>query len=66
MYDVDFPIYMDSFNELNFEKVYCPWPERAFIFYEGKIVYIAKAHIEGFFWRSEIQKWFKSNNIISA
>jgi len=61
-YGVDFPIYVDSFNHTNFENTYRPWPERAYIFYNNKICYIAEARIEGVFWHEEIEDWL-SNNI---
>jgi len=63
-YEVDFPIYVDSFNEINFENTYKPWPERAYIFYKNKIVYIAEVKIEGVFWHDEIEQWLRKNNLL--
>ena len=62
-YGVDFPIYVDSFNKVNFENTYKPWPERAFIFMDNKIEYIAEAKIEGVFWHSEISEWLNERGI---
>ena len=58
-------MYVDSFNKINFENTYHPWPEGAFIFYENKIQYIAKAKIEGVFWQQEIEKWLEERNFIN-
>jgi len=64
-YGIDFPIYVDSFNEVTFEQVYKPWPERAFIFYQDKVKYIARAKVEGIFWHDEVPEWFRENLGIS-
>ena len=64
-YGVDFPFYIDSFNNINFENTYHPWPERAFIFYQNKIAYIAQAKIEGVFWHSEIENWLREKGFLS-
>ena len=61
-YGIDFPIYVDSFNEVNIENTYHPWPERAFIIYENQIQYIAQVKIEGVFWNDEIEKWLQERN----
>jgi len=62
-YGINFTIYADSFNKINFENSYNPWPERAYVFMNNKIVYIAEPQIEGVFWESEIDEWLKTNNI---
>jgi len=64
-YGIDFPIYVDSFNETNFENTYNPWPERAYIFYKNQINYIAEPKIEGVFWHDEIEQWLRKNNLLA-
>ena len=63
-YGIDFPIYVDSFNKVNIENTYNPWPERAFIIYENQLQYIAHARIEGVFWQEEIEQWLKDRHFI--
>ena len=64
-YGIDFPIYVDSFNKINFENTYKPWPERAYIFKGNMIKYIAEVKIEGVFWQSGIDSWLEENQYIS-
>jgi hypothetical protein len=52
------PIYMDTM-ENSFQNVYRPWPDRAFVFCNGEIRYMAKINDDGSrnsFWTEEISK----------
>jgi hypothetical protein len=50
------PILMDKMDN-NFQNVYKPWPDRAFVFFNDKIKYMAKINDDGTrntFWTNEI------------
>lgn len=50
------PILMDKMDN-NFQNVYKPWPDRAFVFLNDKIKYMAKINDDGTrntFWTNEI------------
>ncbi len=50
------PVLMDKMDN-NFQKAYNPWPDRAFVFLNGKIKYMAKINDDGSrntFWTNEI------------
>jgi hypothetical protein len=59
--EMEFEIYMDSLDSVNFEKVYSCWPERGFVFLKGKIEYIAyPSYDAGIYWKDEIAEWLKN------
>jgi hypothetical protein len=50
------PVLMDKMDN-NFQKAYNPWPDRAFVFLNGKIKYMAKINDDGSrntIWTNEI------------
>ncbi len=50
------PILMDKIDN-NFQNIYKPWPDRAFVFLNNKIKYMAKINDDGTrntFWTNEI------------
>ncbi len=50
------PILMDKIDN-NFQNIYKPWPDRAFVFLNNKIKYMAKINDDGSrntFWTNEI------------
>jgi len=55
-YHPTIPIMIDTMDN-HFQNAYNPWPDRAFVFFEGKIKYIAKINDDGTrntFWTNEI------------
>lgn len=61
-YHPTIPIYIDQMDN-NFQNAYNPWPDRAFVFLNGKIQYIAMTNDEGgrdFIWTDEIAELFKT------
>jgi hypothetical protein len=57
-YHPKIPILMDKIDN-NFQNAYNPWPDRAFVFLDGKIKYIAKINDDGTrnsFWTNEIDE----------
>jgi len=62
---VTIPLFVDDISspEKNtFEKIYAVWPERGFVFVDGKIEFINYAKIEqGVLWAPEIETWLAQN-----
>ena len=57
------PIYMDTIDN-EFQNAYNPWPDRAFVFLNGKIKYIARINDDGTrdnYWTDEIARLIDSN-----
>ena len=57
------PIYMDTIDN-EFQNAYNPWPDRAFVFLNNKIKYIAKINDDGTrnnYWTDEIARLIDSN-----
>ncbi len=57
------PIYMDTIDN-EFQNIYNPWPDRAFVFLNGKIKYIARINDDGTrenYWTDEIARLIDSN-----
>lgn len=57
------PIYMDTMDN-EFQNIYNPWPDRAFVFLNGKIKYIARINDDGTrdnYWTDEIARLIDSN-----
>ena len=57
-YHPTIPIYVDQMDN-NFQNAYNPWPDRAFMFINNKIKYIAKINDDGTrnaYWTDEIAK----------
>ncbi len=57
------PIYMDTIDN-EFQNTYNPWPDRAFVFLNGKIKYIARINDDGTrenYWTDEIARLIDSN-----
>ena len=45
-YHPTIPIYIDTMNN-DFQNAYNPWPDRAYVFINNKIKYIAKINDDG-------------------
>lgn len=59
-YNVSIPIMIDTMDN-SFQNAYNPWPDKAYVFVNGKIQYIAKMNNDGtrdHFWTTEIEKIF--------
>ena len=57
------PIYMDTIDN-EFQNSYNPWPDRAFVFLNNKIKYIARINDDGTrdnYWTDEIARLIDSN-----
>ena len=57
------PIYMDTIDN-EFQNAYNPWPDRAFVFLNNKIKYIARINDDGTrnnYWTDEIARLIDSN-----
>ena len=57
-YHPTIPILMDNINN-DFQNIYKPWPDKAFMFLNGKIKYISQVNDNGTrntFWSDEISK----------
>lgn len=55
-YHPTIPVLIDRIDN-NFQNAYNPWPDRAFVFCDGKIKYIAMTNDDGsrdLFWTDEI------------
>lgn len=55
-YHPEIPILIDTM-ENHFQNAYNPWPDRAFVFLDNKIKYIARPNDDGtrdYFWTTEI------------
>jgi len=55
-YHPTIPIYIDNMNN-EFQNAYNPWPDRAYVFIDNKIKYIAKNNDDGSresYWTDEI------------
>jgi hypothetical protein len=55
-YHPTIPVLIDKMDN-NFQNAYNPWPDRAFVFLDGKIKYIAMTNDDGsrdLFWTDEI------------
>lgn len=55
-YHPTIPIYIDNMNN-DFQNAYNPWPDRAYVFIDNKIKYIARNNDDGTrntYWTDEI------------
>jgi len=60
--EYDWPILtlVDSIDN-DFNNKYSAWPDRAYLIYEGKLLYVSKINNDGTrndYWTSEIEKFF--------
>jgi hypothetical protein len=56
------PVYVDSFDSPNFESIYASWPERGYIFHNGKIEHICNGILnDKVNWHTDIQVWLEKN-----
>jgi hypothetical protein len=61
-YHPTIPILIDKMDN-NFQNIYNPWPDRAFVFLNGKIKYVAMTNDDGsrnLVWTDEIIKILKN------
>lgn len=60
-YHPSIPIIVDDIDN-NFQNIYNPWPDRAYVFKNGKIIYISKINDNGTrnsFWTEEISEFIE-------
>lgn len=59
-YNWPIPTYVDSINN-DFNNKYAAWPDRAYMIYDDKLLYVARIKTNGNrndFWTSEIESFF--------
>ncbi len=59
-YNWSIPTLIDSIDN-DFNTKYSAWPDRAYMIYEGKLIYVSKINNDGSrnnYWTSEIEQFF--------
>jgi len=57
----NFPVYVDSFGENNFENIYAGWPERAFIIHNNEIKFISYHKVDDSDqWHQHAENWISN------
>jgi hypothetical protein len=59
-YDWPIPTFVDTLDN-DFNDKYAAWPDRAYLIYDGQLVYVSRVNNDGTrndYWTSEIETYF--------